>query len=220
MLCQCDEGTAHQGVDGFKSGAHRWRVLRDHKRVGYRPLSRQNGLVSTTHSTSYSRESTVYLLSEPFALRERADDDQPFLLELYLSTRDDLQQAIPDLALLQQLIAMQFNAQETGYRHQFPLARQLVLLRSGHPIGRMVVDASPEQLRLVDIAIAPPARRSGAAMAALAALQRHAAAQGLPLCLAVGRYNGPAQCLYQKCGFTSVTEDDLFVQMIWRSASL
>ena len=56
----------------------------------------------------------MYLLSEPFALRERADDDQPFLLELYLSTRDDLRQAIPNLALLQQLIAMQFNAQETG----------------------------------------------------------------------------------------------------------
>ncbi|ODS61063.1 MAG: hypothetical protein ABS37_15905 [Acidovorax sp. SCN 65-108] len=158
------------------------------------------------------------MLSEPFALRERADDDQPFLLELYLSTREDLQQAIPDLALLQQLIAMQFNAQETGYRHQFPLARQLVLLRSGHPIG--VVDASPEQLRLVDIAIAPPARRSGAAMAALAALQHHAATQGVPLSLTVRRDNSPAQCLYQKCGFTSVAEDDLFIQMNWRSASL
>lgn len=169
--------------------------------------------------TSYNRESIVYSLSEPFSLRARVEDDQAFLQELYLSTRDDLRQAIPEPALFQQLVTMQFNAQEIGYRHQFPSARQFVLLRSSLPIGRMVVDATPEQLRLVDIAIALPARRSGAATAALAALQRHAATLGVPLCLAVGRDNGPAQCLYQKCGLTPVTEDELFVQMAWRSAS-
>ena len=162
----------------------------------------------------------MYSLSEPFALRERAEDDQAFLLELYLSTRDDLQQAIPDPALLLQFIGMQFTAQEVGYRSQFPSARQWVLLRSGLPIGRTVVDARPDQLRLVDISIAPQARRSGAATAALVALQHHAAMQGVPLSLTVRRDNSPAQCLYQKCGFTSVAEDDLFIQMIWRSASL
>lgn len=161
----------------------------------------------------------MYSLSEPFSLRERVEGDQAFLQDLYLSTRDDLRQAIPDPALIRQLVAMQFNAQEIGYRHQFPLAGQFVLLRSSLPIGRMVVDVTPEQLRLVDIAISPPARRSGAATAALAALQHHAATLGVPLCLAVGRDNGPAQCLYQKCGLTRVAEDELFVQMAWSRAS-
>lgn len=168
--------------------------------------------------TSYRRELNVYALAEPFSLRDRVEDDRAFLLALYQSTRDDLREAIPDPALFQQLVAMQFNAQETGYRHQFPMARQFVLLRSGLPIGRMVVDTQPEQLRLVDIAILPQARRSGAATAVLAALQHHAAALGTPLGLAVGRYNGPAQRLYQKCGFTPVAEDELAVQMVWKRA--
>ncbi len=160
----------------------------------------------------------MYPLPEPFALRDRSEEDHAFLQALYLSTREDLQQALPDPAQLLQLVTMQQNAQETGYRYRFPQARQLLLLRSDLPIGRVVVDTGPQALRLVDIAIAPASRRSGAATAVLGALQAHAVAQGLPLCLAVAHTNHAAQCLYRKLGFTIASEDDLLAQMVWQGA--
>ena len=160
----------------------------------------------------------MYPLPEPFALRDRTEADHAFLQALYLSTREDLQQALPDPALLHQLVAMQQTAQETGFRYRFPHARQFLLLRSGLPIGRVVVDTGPQALRLVDIAITPQARRSGAATAVLAALQAHAVAQGLPLCLAVAHTNHAAQSLYRKRGFATASEDDLLAQMVWQGA--
>lgn len=161
----------------------------------------------------------MYPLPEPFALRDRTEADAAFLQALYLSTREDLQQALPDPALLQQLVAMQQTAQEAGFRLRFPQARQLLLLRSGLPIGRVVVvDTGPQALRLVDIAITPQARRSGAASAVLAALQAHAVARGLPLCLAVAHTNHAAQSLYRKRGFATASEDDLLAQMVWQRA--
>lgn len=164
---------------------------------------------------SYNRESTVYPLPEPFALRERTDADRAFLQALYASSREDLQQVIADAALLQELLAMQQNAQEMGFRQQFPLARQWLLLQSGQPIGRMVVDASPAQLHLVDIAVLPQARRGGAATAALYALQAHALAHGLPLSLNVSHANPAARRLYEKLGFTTTSQDDMLAHMVW-----
>lgn len=164
----------------------------------------------------YRRLSTVYPLPEPFALRDRTDTDQAFVQALYSSTREDLRQALPDPAQLLPLLAMQQNAQEAGFRRQFPEARQWLLLRSGRPIGRVVVDAAAQNLRVVDIAIVPEARRSGAATAVLRALQAHALAQGLPLCLAVAHGNHAAQSLYRRLGFATTSEDGTHAQMVWR----
>ena len=161
----------------------------------------------------------MYPLPEPFALREKTDADHAFLQALYFSSREDLQQAIPDAALLQQLMAMQQNAQEAGFRQHFPLARQFLVLQSGHPIGRAVVDASPAGLHLVDIAVRPEARRSGAATAILSALQAHALARRLPLSLAVRHTNLAALRLYQKLGFTTASQDDMLAQMVWNGDS-
>lgn len=172
-----------------------------------------------TTQALHNRESTVYPLPEPFALRERTDADHGFLQALYVSSREDLRQAIADAALLQQLMAMQQNAQEMGFRQHFPLARQLLLLQSGHPIGRVVVDASPARLHLVDIAVLPQARRSGAATAALCALQAHALAHGLPLSLSVSHTNAAARRLYEKLGFTTTSQEDMLAQMVWNGDS-
>ncbi len=164
---------------------------------------------------SYNQGFTVYPLPEPFALRERTDADHAFVQALYFSSREDLRQAIPDATLLQQLMAMQQNAQEAGFRQRFPLARQLVLLQSGQAIGRAVVDASPAGLHLVDIAVLPQARRSGAATAVLSALKAHALAHGLPVSLAVSHTNPAARRLYEKLGFTTTSQDGMLAQMVW-----
>lgn len=169
----------------------------------------------TEKQPPHHREFTVYPLPEPFALREAVPADREFLFGLYGTTRDDLHQAVPDAALLQQLLAMQYQAQEAGYRQGFPEARQWLVLKAGHPVGRVVVDIAPAGLRVVDIAVLPQTRRSGAATAVLAALQAQAQAQQLPLHLAVHHTNTAARRLYEKLGFTATSQDELMAQMTW-----
>jgi len=158
----------------------------------------------------------VYTLPEPFELRPVGEADQEFLDELYFASREDLHQAVPDAALLRQLIAMQHTTYKAGLRQNFPEAEYWVLQREGRPIGRVVVNRSPQDLRLLDLAIVPAARRAGAAKAVVRALQAAAALCMQPMTLAVGQANHPARNLYLRLGFTVQSEDHVLAQMAWR----
>lgn len=157
----------------------------------------------------------MYTLPQPFGLRPAASADQAFLEALYFSSREDLHHALPDAAALGQLIAMQRRMQEAGFERNFPDARHLVLERAGQPIGRVVVDEGPGDLRLVDIAVAPAARRCGAAAAVVRALQAAAARRGVPVTLAVAKANAAALGLYRSLGFEVRGEDPVVEQMAW-----
>ena len=159
----------------------------------------------------------MYTLPEPFELRPVGKADQEFLDELYFASREDLHQAVPDAALLRQLIAMQHATYQAGLQENFPDAEYWVLQQEGRPIGRAVVHRSPEDLRLLDLAVVPSARRAGAAKAVVRALQAAASSCKLPLTLAVGKANHPACNLYLGLGFTVQSADHVLVQMAWRN---
>lgn len=158
----------------------------------------------------------MYTLPEPFELRPVGAGDQEFLEDLYFSSREDLHQAVPDPALLRQLIAMQRKMQQTGFEQGFPAARHFVIQCGGRPMGRVVVDEGPLDLRVVDIAIAPADRRSGAARAVVQALQATAAARNLSVSLAVAKSNHAARSLYLGLGFSVRSQDPVMEQMAWQ----
>jgi ribosomal protein S18 acetylase RimI-like enzyme len=149
-------------------------------------------------------------------MREAAASDEEFLVALYFSSREDLHQIPGDPAMPAQLIAMQRTMQKAGFRQNYPDASYWVLEQDGRPIGRVVIDATPPDLRLVDLAIAPQARRMGAAKAVLRSLQEAAFAQGLTMSLGVAKSNEAARTLYRAMGFTVQSEDAVFEQMAWR----
>lgn len=161
----------------------------------------------------------MYILPQPFGLREVTANDQAFLDALYFSSREDLQQLGGDPGFVAQLIKMQQQVQQMGLRSNFPDARQWVLESGGRAIGRLVVDFGSADIRLVDIAILPDARRTGAAKAVLRALQAAAAGQRLGMSLAVSKTNPAARSLYQGLGFQVTSEDEVFEQMAWRAAA-
>ena len=89
-------------------------------------------------------------------------EDQDFLRRLYASTRQEELAAVPwseeeKAAFLQ----MQFRAQHTYYKQQFPEAQFDIILQDHHPIGRLYVDRRPEEIRLIDIAFLPEYRGQG-----------------------------------------------------------
>lgn len=143
-------------------------------------------------------------------------EDQDFLDALYFGSREDLHAVSPDAHVVAQLVRMQQEMQQAGFSAHYPQAQYWLVERAGQTIGRVVLDWGSGDVRLVDLAIAPIARRAGAATAVLQAVQTMAHAQGLAVSLAVSQTNVPAMRLYQRLGFGVSAEDVLQAQMRWQ----
>jgi ribosomal protein S18 acetylase RimI-like enzyme len=150
------------------------------------------------------------------ALRPAEPADGAFLASLFRSTRPELAM-LPD-GLADMLIAQQQQLQELGYRQSFPEARTLVIESDGMRVGKLVLDAQPQQLRVVDLAVAPPFRGRGLARAVLRQLQQQARDSGRDLALSVAHDNAAALGLYRSLGFEEEARDAVRALLRWRSA--
>lgn len=152
-------------------------------------------------------------------LRPIAQEDADFLLKVYRSTREE-ELAMVDWGEEQKdwFIRMQFNAQHAWYQEHYVGARFDVILADGVPAGRLYVHRREKEIRLVDIALLPEHRNRGLGSAILRDLLAEAEAAGKPLTIHVEKYN-PAMRLYQRLGFTPISECGPYDLMEWRPAS-
>lgn len=157
----------------------------------------------------------MYELPPPYALRDVVPQDQSFLETLYFSSREDLHHVSDDPQVVRQLIQMQQRMQVAGLLHTYPDAAQWIVLRLGQAVGRVVVDVGPVDMRVVDMAVLPEARRLGAARAVLRALQQTATAQRLTVSLTVSLTNAPARKLYAGEGFVEQSHNGVMAEMRW-----
>jgi ribosomal protein S18 acetylase RimI-like enzyme len=149
-------------------------------------------------------------------LRPVTPEDDPFLRELYASTRrEELAAMGLGGAQLDALLQMQFLAQRRGYAAQFPGAHHHIVLRDGAPAGRLYVDRRPGAIRVVDIALLPEHRGAGLGGALLRELLVEAAGSRSLVCLHVLHAN-PALRLYERLGFTRTGVDGLHLALTWR----
>ncbi len=149
----------------------------------------------------------------PVTLRPASDDDEPFLRRLYASARAEEFAAL-GLAppALDDLLAMQYEAQDRGYRSQYPGATCEVVIVDGEPAGRLYVDRAPDAVHVVDIALLPEYRGHGIGTHLLRGLLREGVATGRPVTLSAARTN-PALALYERLGLRVVDGDDVYVQL-------
>lgn len=154
-------------------------------------------------------------LPSPLALRAATDADTAFCRDLFATTRDDLRQLPLPAPMLEQLIDMQRHAQETSWQAAFPNAATLILECDGRRIGRLLLDASGRDWRVVDIALLPGERGRGHGGALLGALRDQAQAASASLALSVLRSNEAALRLYQRLGFTLVGSDEMRHELLW-----
>jgi ribosomal protein S18 acetylase RimI-like enzyme len=137
-------------------------------------------------------------------LRRCTVADEPFLLRVYGSTR------AAELALagwpVEQRVAFvrsQYEAQRTHYEREFPAADRSIVLVAGEPVGRLVVDRRPDEVRVVDVSLLPEYRGRGVGTALLEELVAEASGTGRPLRLHV-RPDNPARRLYLRLGLRVV----------------
>lgn len=154
---------------------------------------------------------------DPFLnIRPETARDVDFLARLYRSTREDLLQSGLPEAMLDNLIAMQFHAQQSGYRKQYPYADHAIVEKDGEPMGCLITHRGDDAIRLVYVALLPHERNQGHGRRLIHALQTEAASANKPLTLAVSTQNTQAQRLYVSCGFQVVSDNGAYLQMIWR----
>jgi len=150
-------------------------------------------------------------------LRPATPADQAFLKAVYASTRADELALLSDWdeTAVQALVEMQYQAQNSFYRQQYPQAEHSIIVSEGEAVGRLWLARLATELRLLDLSLLPPWRGQGLGTQCLSHLQ----AQASKLCLALSLHveiNNRAQRLYQALGFEVQGQQGLHLHMLWR----
>lgn len=149
-------------------------------------------------------------------LRPSQPQDEAFLRRVYAASRaDELAPTGWDAARTEAFLRMQFDAQDQQYRSRHPHARFDIIEVDGEAVGRLYVTRQPDRLHVIELALLPPWRGRGLGTALLSALQQQAAAEWLDLSIYVEIHN-PAQRLYRRLGFDTVSASGLYQLMQWQ----
>jgi ribosomal protein S18 acetylase RimI-like enzyme len=152
------------------------------------------------------------------ALRPTGPEDEPFLFDLYASTRaEEMAEWGWTEAQRAAFLSLQFTGQQASYRMQFPQAAHRLILFNDRPVGRIITLNTDEEVRLVDISLLPQHRSLGIGSRLIRDLCNEAAAQAKPCRLRVLRTNHAAARLYLRLGFVPDGESDTHMQMEWRA---
>lgn len=164
-----------------------------------------------------SEKIRVNFRTRKYKLQAKLMADEDFLGKLYFSARSEEFSPFGwDSEQLERFLAMQYKIQKQAYQLQFPDAENLIVWLEKEKIGRLIVNRSATDLRLVDISLLPEFRGSGVGTQIITDLQNEAGEKNLPLTLNVARNNSAAFRLYQKLGFQTTGADEMYYSMEWQ----
>lgn len=153
-------------------------------------------------------------MNDPVTLRPATAEDVPFLRCVYASTREEELARVPWSAEQKDaFIDMQFHAQTTDYRQNYPDARFDVILRDGVPAGRLYVDRREHTIAIIDIALLPAHRGAGIGGKLLAELIAESEVVGKSVEIYVEKFNR-AQTLYRRLGFVEAEDTGVYWRMV------
>lgn len=158
-------------------------------------------------------------VSRMLGLRPAKQVDLPFLARLYTAWRLPELRSVPwGEADKQALLDDQFRLQHDAFVHEFPRADfWIVHDASQRALGRLYLDRSFPQWRLVDILLEEDARGQGVGTSLIRWVQHAAAESGATrLVLHVAAGNQGAESLYRRLGFAaSEGGNAVHRRMIW-----
>ena len=144
-------------------------------------------------------------------LRPALPADEPFLADVYASTRtEELAVTGWDDATKAAFLEQQFRAQHDYYRANYTGASYDVVLVDGERAGRLYVARWEDEFRVMDVALLPAFRRRGVGSVLMRRLLDEAAGEAKAVSIHVERDN-PALVLYHRLGFELVEDRGVYL---------
>jgi ribosomal protein S18 acetylase RimI-like enzyme len=158
-------------------------------------------------------------MSMGLVLRPISPEDEPFLAEVYASTRAEELAPVPwSDAQKRAFLHEQFTLQHRYYHEHYAGSRFEVIERDGERVGRLYVARWPDEIRIVDIAVLPAYRNAGIGTTLVRELMDECSAAAKRLTIHVERMN-PAMSLYLRLGFREVADRGVYAMMEWSPAA-
>ena len=150
------------------------------------------------------------------ALRPATPADRELLFRVYASTREEELAPVPwPPEAKEAFLRQQFDAQDAWWRTHYAGATFEVVVVDGRDAGRLYLWEGPSEVRIVDVALLPEARRGGIGTTLVRDVQERAAAAGKSVTIHVERMN-PALRLYERLGFRLVEDKGVYLFLEWR----
>jgi GNAT superfamily N-acetyltransferase len=151
------------------------------------------------------------------SLRPVVKEDEPFLYEIYASTREEeLAQAQWEEGQKEAFLRWQLDMQRREYEHRFPDATYEVILVDGQPAGRFWTGRDEKQIRLLDIALLPQFQQRGVGTILLKQLIEEARGTNRALRHMVFVLKNNAHRFYERLGFAMIDDLGAYKHMEWR----
>ena len=177
---------------------------------------RQGSFRSKWHQIQCVQYQLKIRMNAGLNLRPITPDDEDFLYRVYVGTREDIAQLGWDEQQQEEFLKLQFTAQNDHYKAQFGNADFQIILADGKPVGRLYINRSEDEIRIIDIALLPEFRGKGIGAALLKQVLTEGKKKELPVRIHVQQAN-PAFHLYQRLGFQKIDENGIYFLMEWKS---
>lgn len=153
-------------------------------------------------------------------LRPVSESDDPFLFNLYASTRAAEMALVPwSDSEKQAFLEMQFRAQKTSYAKEYAGAQHAVISRDGDPVGRLYLDRSQDRFHILDITVADACRNQGIGSVVLREILQEANRADKPTTIYVENFN-PSLRLFERLGFRVAAVKDVQILLERRPGPL
>ncbi len=154
-------------------------------------------------------------LAHKVTLRPVVPEDEETLLEIYASTREEEMQQVNDWTPEQKemFLRWQLEMQRRDYEARYPKADYQLILFEGVPAGRLWVARTPEQIRLLDIAVLPEFQNRKIGSYLLRNLIRESEETATPLRHMIYKLNTEARRFYERLGFRLIEDDRMYLLM-------
>lgn len=150
------------------------------------------------------------------ALRPATPADRELLFRVYASTREEELAPVPwPPEAKDAFLRQQFDAQDAWWRTHYAGATFEVVVVDGRDAGRLYLWEGETEVRIVDVALLPEARRGGVGTRLLRGVQERARAADKAVTIHVERMN-PALALYERLGFRLVEDKGVYLFLSWR----
>jgi len=148
-------------------------------------------------------------------LRPATPEDRELLFRVYASTREEELAPVPwPPEAKEAFLRQQFEAQDAWWRTNYAGASFEVVVDDGRDAGRLYLWEGPSEVRIVDVALLPEARRGGIGTRLLEDVKARASAAGKAVTIHVERMN-PALGLYERLGFRLVEDKGVYLFLSW-----